>query len=276
MTFPRPALAVLVGAFIAVFPGARARAQAGGDYLVGTQDVLNITVFEQAELSGRYTVEADGSFTFPLVGRVKAGGRTLRQFESDLKRLLADGFFLNPQVAVAVEQYRSQRIFVVGEVRQPGSYALTGDMTVVETLARAGSTTSLASGEVVIVRGGQGARPTSPGDEEAAQVIRVSVKELESGNMRMNVQLRDGDTVFVPRAESLFVFGEVKNPGVLTMQPEMTVRQALAVAGGATEQAATNRIRIVRIINGRKQDLKVKLEDLVLPGDTIVVPVRYF
>lgn len=276
MTFPHPALALLVGASLAVLTGARAMAQAGGDYLIGTQDVLNITVFEQAELAGRYTVEADGSFTFPLVGRVKAGGRTLRQFESDLKRLLADGFFLNPQVAVTVEQYRSQRIFVVGEVRQPASYALTGDMTVIETLARAGFTTALASGEVVIVRGGQGTRPTSPGDEEAAQVIRVSVKELESGNMRMNVQLRDGDTVFVPRAESLFVFGEVKNPGVLTMQPEMTVRQALAVAGGATEQAATNRIRIVRLINGRNQNLKVKLEDLVLPGDTIVVPVRYF
>jgi polysaccharide export outer membrane protein len=276
MMFTRPALAVLVGASLAVLTSGRAIAQAGAGYLIGTQDVLNITIFEQAELSGRYTVEGDGSFTFPLVGRVKAGGRTLQQFESDLKRLLADGFFLNPQVAVAVEQYRSQRIFVVGEVRQPGSYALTGGMSVIETLARAGSTTTLAAGEAVIVRGGQVTRPAAAGDEDAAQVIRVSLKDLESGNMRMNIQLKDGDTVFVPRAESLFVFGEVKNPGVLTMQPELTVRQALAIAGGATEQAAINRIKVVRIVNGRRTDLKIKLEDLVLPGDTIVVPVRYF
>lgn len=275
MTSTRRALTTTIAA-LAVLTSTGVAAQTGGDYVIGTQDVLAITVFDQAELSGRYTVEVDGSFTFPLVGRVKAGGRTLRQFESELKRLLADGFFLNPQVAVTVEQYRSQRIFVVGEVRQPGSYALTGDMTVIETLARAGSMTTLAAGEVVIVRGRRAPHLTVPGEEEAAHVIRVSVRDLEAGNLSMNVQLKDGDTVFVPRAESIFVFGEVKNPGVLMMQPDMTIRQALAMAGGATEQAATNRIRIVRIVNGNKQDLKVKLEDRVLPGDTIVVPVRYF
>lgn len=275
MTSTRRALTTTIAA-LAVLTSTGVAAQTGGDYVIGTQDLLAITVFDQAELSGRYTVEVDGSFTFPLVGRVKAGGRTLRQFESELKRLLADGFFLNPQVAVTVEQYRSQRIFVVGEVRQPGSYALTGDMTVIETLARAGSMTTLAAGEVVIVRGRRAPHLTVPGEEEAAHVIRVSVRDLEAGNLSMNVQLKDGDTVFVPRAESIFVFGEVKNPGVLMMQPDMTIRQALAMAGGATEQAATNRIRIVRIVNGNKQDLKVKLEDRVLPGDTIVVPVRYF
>src|SRR5260370_6603293 len=86
-------------------------AQSSADYVIGPQDVLTIQVFDQADLGGKYTVEADGTFTFPLIGRVKAGGMTLRNFETDLKRKLADGYFKNPQVSVAVEQYRSQRRF---------------------------------------------------------------------------------------------------------------------------------------------------------------------
>src|SRR5260370_265268 len=82
------------------------------DYIVGPQEVLTITVWDQADLSGKFAVEADGTFTFPLIGRVKAGGLTLRQVEHTLTERLADGFFRNPQVSAAIEQYRSQRIFI--------------------------------------------------------------------------------------------------------------------------------------------------------------------
>src|SRR5947209_2048892 len=85
-----------------------AQAPAASDYVIGAQDVLTIQVFDQADLGGRYTVETDGTFSFPLVGRVKAGGLTLRAFETELKKKLADGYFRNPQVTVSVEQYRSQ------------------------------------------------------------------------------------------------------------------------------------------------------------------------
>ena len=85
------------------------------NYIVGPQDVLTIALFDQQDLSGKYTVEADGTFTFPLIGRVKAGGLTLRGVEDALRKELSNGFFKNPQVSVAVEQYRSQRIFVVGD-----------------------------------------------------------------------------------------------------------------------------------------------------------------
>ena len=125
-------------------PRRRRQAQADpgrGEYLIGPQDVLTVTVWDSPDLSGKFTVETDGSFTFPLIGRVKAGGLTLRQFEAELKKKLADGYFKNPQVSVAVETYRSQRIFIVGEVRNPGTYPLTGDMTLIEAIARAGSTT---------------------------------------------------------------------------------------------------------------------------------------
>ena len=94
--------------------------------------------------------------------------------------------------------------------------------------------------------------------------------------MKQNIELRDGDTIFVPRAESAYVFGQVKTPGAYAIQKDTTVLQALSLAGGVTENGAMNRIKIVRMVNGEKKELKVKLTDLVKPGDTIIVPERYF
>ena len=249
------------------------------NYVVGAQDVLTVTVFDQQDLGGKYAVEADGTFTFPLIGRVKAGGLTLRQVEESLRKELANGFFKNPQVSVAVEQYRSQRVFIVGEVRNPGTYALTGDMTLIEALARAGSATETASGEALIVRPTMGAKregPVLPDQEEGTEVIRVDIKELQSGRLSQNAQLQDNDTVFVPRAELVYVFGQVKNPGAYPFQKGTSVLQALSLAGGVNDRGATGRIRIARLHQGVKIEIKVRLEDAVRPGDTIIVPERFF
>ncbi len=270
----RPALAALCLAWLL---SQGVGAQSGGDYLIGPQDVLTIQVFDQADLGGKYTVETDGTFSFPLIGRITAGGLTLRNFESELKKKLADGYFKNPQVTVAVELYRSQRVFVMGEVRNPGPVPLTGGMTLIEALARAGSTLPSSSGEVAIVRAPQ--RPQGSalaGPEQAADILRASIRDLEGGSLRQNIELRDGDTIFVPRAESAYVFGQVKAPGAYSIQKDTTVLQALSLAGGVTENAAINRIKVVRIVNGGKKEIKVKFTDLVKPGDTIIVPERYF
>ena len=249
------------------------------NYVVGPQDVLTIAVFDQQDLGGKYAVEADGTFTFPLIGRVKAGGRTLREVEEALRTELANGFFKNPQVSVAVEQYRSQRVFIVGEVKNAGTYALTGDMTLIEALARAGSATEAASGEALIVRPKSGIKhdgPVLPDQQEDTEVIRVDIKELQSGRLSQNAQLQDNDTIFVPRAELVYVFGQVKNPGAYPLQKETTVLQALSLAGGVTDRGATGRIRVARVLQGRKVELKIKLEDVVRAGDTIIVPERFF
>jgi len=252
-------------------------AQSAADYQIGPQDVLTIQVFDQADLGGKYTVETDGTFSFPLIGRVRAGGMTLRAFEGELKTKLADGYFRNPQVTVAVEQYRSQRVFVMGEVRAPGPVPLTGGMTLIEALSRAGSTQPTASGEVAVVRAPQGAKgPLMPNQETGTEVFRASIRALESGSLSQNIDLRDGDTIFVPRAETAYVFGQVKNPGGYALQKDTTVLQALSLAGGVTENGAMNRVRIVRIVAGAKKELKVNLTDIVKPGDTIIVPERYF
>jgi len=249
------------------------------NYIVGPQDVLAIALYDQKDLSGKYTVEADGTFTFPLIGRVKAGGLTLRDVEEALRIKLSDGFFKNPQVSVAVEQYRSQRVFVMGEVRSPGPYPLVGDMTLIEALARAGSTTEHAAGEALIVRSGDAGRtagPVLPEQPSAADVIRVDIKALQSGRLSSNAALRDGDTIFVPRAELVYVFGQVNRPGSYTLQRGTTVLQALSLAGGVTDRGTTGRIRIARVVEGKKTEVRVKVEDLVLPDDTIIVPERFF
>ena len=266
-----------LGAWLLIAGSAFAdQTQSAADYVIGPQDVLTIQVYDQADLGGKYTVEADGSFTFPLIGRITAGGMTIRKFEAELRKRLADGYFRNPQVSVAVEHYRSQRVFVMGEVRQSGPVPLTGGMTLVEALARAGSWLPSASGEISVVRPTKEATgPLLPNQENTAEVFRADIRDLETGKVRQNIQLQDGDTIFLPRAETIYVFGEVKNPNAYPIQRGATVLQALSLAGGVTEHGATNRIKIVRVVAGEKKEIKVKLTDVVQPGDTIIVPQRY-
>ena len=276
--FSTRSLLVLAVALLACMPVAT---QSNGDYTIGPRDVLVVTVFHEPDLNGNYAVELDGTFTFPFIGRVKAGGLTLRGFEDELKALLADGFLKKPQVTVAVQQYRSQRIFVVGSVQQPGAYPLTGDMTLIEALAIAGSTTSGASNEAIVVRpreGRESSGPIVPGadpDEDVVK-IRVDLAALQSGQLSQNVQLRDGDTIFVPRAEIIYLVGHVNRAGAYPIPREITVLQALALAGGASQFGATGRIQIVRMVDGREVKVKAALTDFVRPGDTIIVPERYF
>jgi polysaccharide biosynthesis/export protein len=249
---------------------------AASDYTIGAQDVLSITVFDQADLSGKYPVELDGTFSFPLVGRVTAGGLSVRQFENELRRRLSDGYFKNPQITVSVEQYRSQRVFIIGEVRAAGTYPLTGDMTLIEALAKAGSTTPSASDEVLVVRG-QGAKgPVLPGQANETDIQRFNLKDLQSGTLAQNPNLHDGDTIYVARAELVYVFGQVKNPGSYAIKSDTTILQALSLAGGVTPNGAMGRIKILRIVDGQQREVKVKLTDVIQPGDTIVVPERYF
>jgi polysaccharide export outer membrane protein len=249
------------------------------DYVVGPQDVLTITSYDQADLSGKFALEADGTFTYPMIGRVRAGGLTLRGVESAIKKqLIDDGYFKNPQITVAVETYKSQRVFIVGEVRTPGTYPLSGNTNLVEALARAGSTLSSASGDAIIVHAGEDAAgPTLPTQTDAADIVRVNLRELENGAFELNALLRDGDTIFVPRAQAVYVFGQVRNPGAYNLQQQSTtVLQALSLAGGVTDRGSTSRIKIIRIVDGEKKELKTKLTDIVQPGDTVVITERFF
>jgi polysaccharide export outer membrane protein len=253
--------------------------QVSNDYVIGAQDVLTVTCYDQSDLSGKFTVEADGTFTYPFIGRVKAAGLTLRALEQQLKKKLVDeGFFKNPQVTVAVDAYRSQKVFIVGEVRQPGSYTLSGDMSLIEALARAGSTLPSASGEAVIVHAnGAATGPILPTEGNEKDVEHVDLRELQNGLLTHNPMLRDGDTIFIPQAQSIYVYGQVRNPGAYTLQHKnSTVLQALALAGGVTDRGRTSGLKIRRTVEGKEQEIRVKTTDLVKPGDVIMVPERFF
>jgi polysaccharide export outer membrane protein len=269
-------------AILLVARAAGAQTTAAGaepDYRVGPQDVLLVTVFDEPALTGKYTVDADGTFTFPLIGRIEAGGLALRAIQEALTIRLADGYIKKPQVRIEVEQYRSQSVFVIGEVRNPGKYPLSGRMTLIEALAQAGSTTAAASHEVLVIHAAgdrQGDAPLLPDRASSADTVRVSIPDLQSGKLSQNVVLGDGDTIFVPKAETFFVTGYVKTPGSYVLQQGMTVLQALSLAGGVSERGSTKRLKVIRVVDARKKEVSVELTDPVRAGDTIVVPQRFF
>ncbi len=150
---------ILIGLLLMILDLRLVVAEEPALYIVGPNDTLAITVYDQPQLTGKYTVQADGSFAFPLLGRVKVGGLSVQAIENDVRERLARGYLKKPDVSVTVDQFRSQQIFVMGEVRSPGTLEFKGNMTVVEALARAGSTTDHAGFDVVIVRSSSDALP---------------------------------------------------------------------------------------------------------------------
>lgn len=253
--------------------------QASATYLIGATDVLKVRVFREDQYNGDYNVDADGSITFPLIGRVAVAGKTTRQIEEELTKVLADGWLNKPQVSVEIGAYRSRSIFVIGEVRQPGRYTIEGPMTLLEVIGQAGSLTSAASDTIIVQRFKDGiaasvSAPPVAGDPRVTEVLRVSHRELQEGRLTANILLQDSDVILVPAAEKFFVTGFVRTPGAFPLPPGMTVRQAIAVAGGVNERGSERGIKIIRIINGKEQEIDATLSDLVRPNDTIRVRQR--
>lgn len=249
--------------------------QETSNYSVGPQDVLTVTVFNEPQLSGQFRVENDGQFNYPFLGRIKAAGTTAGQIAALLKVKLADGYLRNPQITVEVAQFRSQSVFVMGEVRTPGKYTQSGAVTLIEALAQAGSTTSTAGNEVLILHPKEASKtgPTLPDDGDA-EVQRINLRDIQAGKLSQNVIVRDGDTIFVPKAERFYVTGQVRSPGSYVLEPNMTVLQAISLAGGVNERGSNRRIRIIRVVDNKKREFDAKPTDLVQAGDTILVRQR--
>lgn len=245
------------------------------NYVVGPEDVLTVTVFNEPQLSGQFRVENDGQFNYPFLGRIKASGTTVHEIGELLQQRLGDGYLKNPQITVAVQQFRSQSVFVMGEVRTPGKYTLMGAVTLIEALAHAGSTTAAAGNEILILHPKETTKgaPTLPDDGDA-DVERVNLREIESGKLSQNLAIRDGDTIFVPKAQRFYVIGQVRTPGSYILEPNMTVLQAISLAGGVSDRGSNRRIRIIRIVDNKKRELDAKPTDIVQGGDTIVVRQR--
>src|SRR5262245_7299981 len=285
----RRGVLVLCGLLLVAAPAA-----AQGDYEIGRRDIVHLVVIGQDSLTGDFAVDPDGMLTLPLLGKVKAADLTPQELERKLTTLLADGYLKRPQLSLSMKEYQSQRVFVTGEVAKPGPYPLKSDRTILALLGDLGGPGPNAGHEVVIYRAGAApeasAPPTGeiPTDSDApssaapvsGEVIHVSLKRLQAGDLDQTVERRPGDTGNFPPARLVYLSGQVARPGPYKFQEGMTVLQVLTLAGGITPRGAAGRARIVRTVREdgaeKRKELKAKMEDLVEPDDTIVVPERFF
>jgi polysaccharide export outer membrane protein len=253
---------------------------AQGDYLLGPEDLVEITVWGHEDLKRLVPLSLDGTITFPMIGEMKAAGKTTQQLEKALSEKLGEGYLKNPQITVTVKEFRSQKVYIMGEVKNQGTYPVTKDNNLLFVLSQAGGFTKDAGEEVVVIRPHPGDGKVGITLEEAQakqeKIIRVNLKDALAGDRRSNVAIKDGDSIVVPKMPFFFVMGEVKNPGQYNLERGTTALMGISLGGGLTPKAAPNRTKIVREVGGKKTEIKVGMETLVQPGDTIIVPESYF
>ena len=251
---------------------------AGTDYIVGPQDVLEIIVHGQEALSTpRAAVDSDGTIAVPELGRVPVAGKSPRQIEDQLKKMLIDRDILRKvSMTVTVKEFRSQNIHVMGAVRTQGIYAIKGGASMLATaIAEAGGLAETAGSYVIVVRN-QGDNPETAAkitDATEDQKIVIQRADIEQARPSSRITLRNGDTIFVPRADVFYVNGQVKTPGEYVLRSKMTVAMAITLAGGYTDRARKSP-EIHSLVNGKLEKRDVKESELVRAGDTVHVPAR--
>lgn len=249
------------------------------DYVLGPRDEISIHVWENEDLNRTVTISDRGEFSFPFIGKVRAEGLSVFGVETELKNRLADGYLVAPQVTVSVQDYGHKKIFLHGEVKRPGSYVIRGKTDLLTIISDAGGFTDDV-GEIIVVETPDATRdrnagvPAQPGRKN--QVRRVNVDALISGDAGRPVEVGPGDIIYVSKAEKVLVTGEVKNPGSVKWKTEMTVRQAISLAGGPTSKGAMGRTEILRLEGGKEQTIRPDMAAPVRPGDIIKVPESYF
>jgi polysaccharide export outer membrane protein len=238
------------------------------DYQTGPGDVLKIIVYDNDDLKAKVRISDTGTIVMPLLGKIDIRKLTIDQITEKITHLLADGYLVNPQVNVFVEEYRSKKVVVLGSVRKPGIVELSGEITFLELISRSGGLDK-GAGESATIQ-----RTTSKGEK----IIVIDLKGLiEFGDISQNVMISDGDTVFVSKAGMCYITGEVEAPGTYPCGDKATVLKLIALSGGFTGKASKSKINIVRIIDNKKTILKsVDLYTPLKNNDVVVVPESFF
>jgi polysaccharide export outer membrane protein len=281
---------------------------------IGPDDLLNISIFEAPEMNCTERVSASGDISLPLLGGVHAAGLTPKELESVLEGLLRKSYMKDPHVGVSIQELLSHPVSVVGAVKMPGVFQIRGTKTVIEVLSMAEGLTDDAGDTVLIMhRAGyaetdnssdpdtkrSGIAPAPPGEshsinnsfrstvpEKSGEIEEINLKKLlESADSALNVPVRPGDIVKVPRAGIVYVVGEVQKPGgfVLQNNESISVLQALALAEGPTHTSAISRARIIRSdpATGKRIEIPMNLgkifsgkapDAFLQPKDIIFVP----
>jgi len=241
------------------------------DYVVGEGDLLRVAVYDHADLTTVARIGGEGTILFPLIGQVRVSGMTVSQVSKKLAELLSDGYLISPQVTVFIEEYRSQKVMVMGQVNRPGLYELKGYTTFLEVLSKAGDLAKDAGDKAIIKRKGDST-------ETKEKIITVDLKRLiEMGDTSQDIPVLDGDSIYVIKAGLFYVTGEVKKPDAYKFEEGTTILKAITMAGGFTDKASTGRVKIIRKTKGKEEVIeKVKMDQPVLPDDVIVVPESFF
>ncbi len=243
----------------------------GQDYMVGEGDVLKVTVYNHDDLTTTARVGGDGTIPFPLVGEVHVGGLTLPQISEKLASLLADDYVVDPQVSIFVQEFRSKKAFIMGEVEKPGFHVLSGNTTLLELLSVAGGVTQDAGDKATIKRKCQ-----SPDKTETTIVVDLK-SLLQKGDTSLDVPIMDGDSIYISKSGVFYVTGQVTKTGAYKYEEGLTVIKAVTLAGGFTAIASKGSVRIMRKVNGSEEVIEdVKMDDKILPDDVIVVPESFF
>ncbi len=274
-----------VDEYLDSYPGAGNENSA--DFSVGGYDILDITVYEEPDLTlEKVRVSADGYISFPLIGRLDVDNLTTSQIENLISRELAENeIMLNAHVSVFVREYKSKQFKVMGSVKQPGSYSLKARERILDALSKTGGIDSEQAGKEAML-----IRTHNPGtDKEEKIVIRIGLtKLLKGGDQVSNLLLADKDSLYIPKAESFYIMGQVVKPGSYPyLAKEITLVEAISKAGGFTPVASRNRTRIVRVEDGVNKIIQVKVDAitgagkkgqdvLIRPGDIIVIPESFF
>lgn len=245
------------------------------DYTIGSGDTLNINVYGHEDLTKTVQVNDAGNISFPLIGEIPARGLSVTRLSQTVSERLAAGYIINPQVTVVVMDYRSRKASILGKVKDPALYELKGRTTLLELISTAGGLAADAGQYAYVTR-----KVSDRGkpDEHRQEVIKINLQKLvEEGDSSQNILISDGDSIFISKMEKIYVTGEVKSARAYPYEEGLTVIKALTNAGGFTDKAAANGVRIIRQENGEEQVLrKVRMDDLVAPEDVIVVPERFF
>ncbi len=241
------------------------------DYQIGSGDVLSITVYGYDELKTKVRVSETGSIEFPLIGTVQVGGSKTSAAARKIEALLADGYIVKPQVQIYIEEFKSKKVAMLGPFNKPGLLELSGPTTLLELISLAGGLQHKDAGKTITVT-----RETADGSQ---QIVTIDVKKLiEDGDPASNVPILGGETVAVANDPSVcYITGQVKNPGAYPLTKNVNVLKIVSLAGGFTGMASESRIKIIRVVDSKKQELNnVGLDTLVKPDDIIEVPESFF
>jgi polysaccharide export outer membrane protein len=283
MNAQRTTVLAAIGLVFVLAAGTAAQQPVSAEYRVGPKDLLEITAMGVAEIQKNVVrVSEDGRITLPLVGQVEVNDLTQAEVEKKLVKLLGEKYLVNPQVTVFILEYKSKRVSVLGAVEKTGPYELLGRQTLMSIISQAGGLTRDAGNEIVVIR------PLADGSSTS---IRISVDDLfVKGDAKLNIPLEPGDVINVPvdKLVTIYVFGQVKNPGALQVRRSSlpTLTQAIAQAGGFSDRASLGGVRIRRKgPAGKEVEMKVNAKDILkgkakdvplMENDTVYVPESLF